>query len=58
MGDAIRQREAKLLEAEIMLLDNLRWALKDHPEKAWEVISKKIEGKAKALNDLLGGRPR
>lgn len=54
MGDQIRAREAELLEAEITLLDNIRWAVKDHPERAWEVISKMIEGKAKALNDLLG----
>jgi hypothetical protein len=58
MGDQIRAREAELLEAEITLLDNIRWAVKDHPERAWEIVSKMIEGKAKALNDLLGSRPR
>ena len=55
MGTEIRDSETNILEREITLLDNVRWALKDHPERAWEVISKMIEGKAKQLNKLLGG---
>lgn len=54
LNDEIKNREVAKLEAEITLLDNVRWALKDHPERAWEVCSKMIEKKAKALNDLLG----
>lgn len=54
LNDEIKNREVAKLEAEITLLDNVRWALQDHPERAWEVVSKMIERKAKALNDLLG----
>lgn len=53
-ANAIKDKETEKLETEITLLDNVRWALKDHPERAWEVCSKMIERKAKALNDLLG----
>lgn len=55
MVNEIRDSESAILEREITLLDNIRWALKDHPERAWEVISKMIENKAKALNGLHGG---
>lgn len=52
MRDKIKDEESTRLETEIRILDCARWAIKDHPERAWEVLSKIIEDRSKKLNDL------
>ena len=53
-GDQARDEESTRLETEIRILDNVRWAIKDHPESAWDVITALVTNRIKKLDALLG----